>query len=92
MIFAKNKNNLNYNYLSKNIPILVWNNNNNLILYKKLEIFKFNYDDNVEIKNYLYPSVISYNYWSQFIYLVDYYCKEIYKYIDIINIVIDFLD
>jgi heme/copper-type cytochrome/quinol oxidase subunit 2 len=34
----------------------VWNN---LIFYKNVEILKFNYGDNIEIKKYLYPSVFT---------------------------------
>lgn len=71
---------LNINYVFDNVPILSLNSfDNSLILYIDIKYVNLSFNDNININFYLYLSNNKFRNEYQFIYLVDYYCDNIYK-------------
>jgi len=49
------------------------------MLYRNINHIKLLFNDNVNVNSYLHLSNYKYKNRYQFIYLVDYYCNNIYK-------------
>ena len=76
---------LNMSITNENVPILSWDIcNNTLILYKDVKEMKLVFYKNIDVSLYFYLSQNKYENRYQFIYLVDYYCNNIYK--DFLNV------